>query len=362
MNVNDEIETENSLASSVERLIASLTKLRLSLLKYETDFRSHLLQAHPAFRKSAVNLIHYLALRQHDIRSLQDQLAALGLSSLGRTEAHVMSTLDAVIEALLRMAGRQREKVEQLSFPDFQEGRSLLKAHTDALLGEAPAHRSVRVMVTMSTEAAEDYAMVRALLAQGMNCMRVNCAHDTPEIWERMINHVRRAQRELGLPCRVLMDLAGPKLRTGSIEPGPRVVVWHPRRDALGHVTDAARILLVSAESRGTDPPDADAVLPVDTDWLAQVRPGERIHFKDARGKRRVLEVIGNSEHGRWARCDQTAYVTPDTVLLRVDVAGESGREGGASVRCRPSNAACFCGRAISLCLPAINPTVVTRE
>jgi len=34
------------------------------------------------------------------------------------------------------------------------------------------------------------------------------------------------------------MDIAGPKLRTGPLEPGPQVVVWHPTRDSFGRVTE----------------------------------------------------------------------------------------------------------------------------
>jgi pyruvate kinase len=36
-------------------------------------------------------------------------------------------------------------------------------------------------MVTMSTEAGTDYGLVRDLLLNGMDCMRINCAHDNPE-------------------------------------------------------------------------------------------------------------------------------------------------------------------------------------
>ncbi len=314
-------------SKSLERLIATLSDLRCSLVKHESEFKARVSDAHPGYRKSAINLIHYLALRQQDIREVQEELAALGLSSLGRTEAHVMSTLESVLDALCHLAGRPAQPKLSSEYPGFREGKSLLQKHTDALLGQAPAHRSVRVMVTMSTEAADDYALVRALVSHGMNCMRVNCAHDSPEIWARMVAHLERARRELGLPCRILMDLSGPKLRTGTIEPGPPVVVWHPRRDALGQVTEPARIWLTPADALAMTPASADAVLPVGADWLGQVQPGERIHFKDARGKRRVLEVIGSAGPARWARCDQTAYVTPETSLLRVDVGGDANRE-----------------------------------
>ena len=238
-----------------------------------------------------------------------------------------MSTLKAVLAALHRLAGREIESQPKSGWPGFREGRSSLAAHTESLLGPLPAHRGVRIMVTMSDEAADDYSLVRDLVSHGMNCMRINCAHDSQEVWERMVKHLERARQELNLPCRVLMDLAGPKLRTGAIEPGPQVVAWHPRRDAFGRVTKPARIWLEAAEGRRSFPADADASLPVPSRWLGEIKTGERIHLKDARGKRRVLEVIGGSATGRWALCSQTAYVTPGAALIRDDFGNESIRE-----------------------------------
>src|ERR1700753_2965322 len=52
-----------------------------------------------------VNLSHYIALRERDITDLQSQLAARGLSSLGRSESHVAQALDALITTLRRLSG-----------------------------------------------------------------------------------------------------------------------------------------------------------------------------------------------------------------------------------------------------------------
>jgi pyruvate kinase len=62
----------------------------------------------------------------------------------------------------------------------------------------------------------------------------LRCAHDDEERWGRMIANLRRAQREVGRPCRVLMDLGGPRLRTGAIEPLEGVIRWRPQRDSFG--------------------------------------------------------------------------------------------------------------------------------
>ena len=319
--------TDRTRPSSFEALITKLGEIRASLVKLESDFLKQRSSVHVTWRKSADNLLHYLALRHHDIRLLQEELAVLGLSSLGRTESHVMSTLNAVLNVLHHLAGRPLELLAQAEYPGFNEGNALLAAHTEALLGPAPAHRGVRIMVTMSSEGADDYALVRELVSHGMNCMRINCAHDTPAIWAKMVDHLERARRELALPCCILMDLAGPKLRTGPVEPGPQVVVWHPRRDSLGRVMHPAQIWFAPEGTPTAAPAGADACLPVPAAWLAQVRAGERVHFKDARDKRRILEFVGSDESGRWAQCSQTAYVTPGTVLSRIDTDEHAGRE-----------------------------------
>ncbi|MGZ5537796.1 MAG: pyruvate kinase, partial [Chthoniobacterales bacterium] len=73
---------------AVEIVLERLSAIRDDLLRLEREFAAQL-ATYAVHRKSARNLIHYLALRRHDLRELQEQLAALGLSSLGRTESHV---------------------------------------------------------------------------------------------------------------------------------------------------------------------------------------------------------------------------------------------------------------------------------
>ncbi|MGI0483815.1 pyruvate kinase [Pantanalinema rosaneae CENA516] len=167
---------------------------------------------------SALNLAEYLALRRHDLRSLQAALMPWGLSSLGRIEARVMPNLDAVIATLAVMCGS--ESTPLLNRPPiaaFFEGNRLLQQNTEDLFGQSPAQRRVRIMVTLPSEAATNYELVREMVRRGANCVRINCAHDTPEAWQQMIEHLRRAEQELGKPCKVMMDLAGPKIRTGTV-------------------------------------------------------------------------------------------------------------------------------------------------
>lgn len=130
------------------------------------------------------------------------------------------ATLDALLALLYRIAGKewQGRAIEE-TFAEFDSGSALLEKHTVESLGEAPADRNVRIMVTMPSEAANDPNLVRDFLNRGMNIMRINCAHDSAEEWLRMVENLHAAQKATGKPCKIAFDLAGPKLRTGPVSP-----------------------------------------------------------------------------------------------------------------------------------------------
>lgn len=158
---------------------------------------------------SARNLWQYLALRGHDLRELQDPLVALGLSSLGGSEGHVQASLDAVLDALDALARHPPVSRSNPPSMGFARSRGVLAARTAALLGPVPRRRPTRIMVTMPTEAAHDRALVREMLVAGMDCMRINCAHDAAPEWRAMLEHLRVAEDETRRRARVVVDLPG---------------------------------------------------------------------------------------------------------------------------------------------------------
>src|SRR5215204_128654 len=311
-------------------LIRELSSVRADMLRMESDAEAGLRGLHETYRDSARNLLHYLALRRRDLRQAQQQLAALGLSSLGRAESHVMQNLEAVLGVLHRLVGSDGHTFLN-SGVGFAEGQRLLEERARALLGRAPRRRRrVRIMVTMPSRAADDYGLVRDLVARGMDCMRINCAHDDPGAWSRMIDNLRRAMKETRRDCRVLMDLPGPNPRTGPIEPGPQVVSWSPRCDLLGRIEAPVRIWLTPAGADAAPPEGADACLPVEGDWLANIRRGDLINFIDVRGTSRSLKVVGAVGESRWAESTQTAYVATGTMLRLAGPAAKGrGRDKG---------------------------------
>lgn len=302
--------------AELDDLICELTTLHSDMLELEIEGMAQATNIHASYQRSARNLLHYLALRRRDIRRLQDRLAALGLSSLGQSESHVQATVETLLRVLHRLSHRSWHTPEHYELAlNFAEGKALLTRHTEALLGPEPAHRRVRIMVTMPSEAADDPSLVRALLESGMDCARINCAHDDADVWRRILAHLRSAERTLGKQCIVLMDLAGPKLRTGPIEVGAPVVKWKPQRDEYGRVTAPARVWLYPQDGERSPPPGADACLPLPRAWLTTLGVGDRIDFVDARGAQRFLWVVRAEGDGRWAEAVRTAYIAPGTEL-----------------------------------------------
>ena len=124
--------------ATLEVLGRELLALREQALRFEQSAARDTAEIAGPRVASARNLLHYLAVRQHDVRALQTRLAELGLSSLGRMEPHVLASLDAVLAALARLAGRPPSALVDLAPADFRSGPAALAANTEALLGPRP--------------------------------------------------------------------------------------------------------------------------------------------------------------------------------------------------------------------------------
>lgn len=171
-----------------------------------------------SFRFSALNLAFYLAIRCHDLRPLQEKLLLLGLSSLGRSEARTMANLDAVIASLGRICNKQEHELIAYPAPKwFFHGSRLLAHNSNLIFGSHPDASYTNIMVTMPPEAATDYKLVRNLLEAGMDMARINCAHDTRDMWQAMLHHIHKAEKETKKRCKIYMDLAGPKVRISQV-------------------------------------------------------------------------------------------------------------------------------------------------
>ena len=77
--------------------------------------------------------------------------------------------------------------------------------------------KATKIVATIGPK-TESKEMLEKLVRAGMNVMRLNMSHgDHAEHGARIVNGKAVAQ-ETGLPIAILLDLAGPKIRTGSYE------------------------------------------------------------------------------------------------------------------------------------------------
>jgi len=301
----------------IRQLSAQLESIYDNAKSLEAHYAEDLAAVHPDFRDGALNLVHYLALRQADIRDLQESLAALGLSSLGRVERDVMASIRAVLTALQTMSPAAGDESHR-EFSTVEPVSPLDNTNTQAIFGDG----SAAIMVTLPTEAGSNLSLVSEMIAAGMNVARINCAHDSEEIWAGMIENVKRAARESSSACMIAMDLAGPKIRTGDLRPGPRVFHIKPRRDPMGRMVAPRRIRLIPDDVvwQGTKV----AIIPVPRECIEYAHEGDQIRFKDTRGKKRKLNVVLKDEKGLVVETYKGAYLATGTKLrLMRDAEGE---------------------------------------
>jgi pyruvate kinase len=245
------------------------------------------------------NLLAYLALREKDLSSLQLALANEGLSSLGRLEGNVLINIERVMAHL-----RLPPKETMLSKPTSQFAYSTLEARSRALLGRPRDGRRTRIMVTLDPATMYQPELLEQLLISGMDIARINCAHDTPTEWLMLINAIRTAEDRLiqrgkgiGRTCRILMDLAGPKIRTGGLSLESRPLKLAVPKDPFGN---PSRMLegTLDCEAGQSEKLSLTGMMQSFTislknqSSLSFLNLGERLRFADSRGRTRYFVVL----------------------------------------------------------------------
>ncbi|MBK9097479.1 MAG: hypothetical protein IPM14_04995 [bacterium] len=301
----------------LSQLLQQLEDIKQQATEFENKYSNELEKVHSSNLESAKNLIHYLALRNQDIREIQNTLWQLGISRLGKAESHVMASIISVqniLRGILNELPIESEKAEI----SFKRGRKILTANTTSLLGKKLKGSQVRIMVTLPTEAADDYKLVKKLFNAGMNSARINCAHDDTTVWGNMVKNIERAKKQTGRSCKICMDLGGPKLRTGPMRQGPKVVHLTPERDLLGKVTSPAEAWLVTDRSIQLEKSktiDEEILIPLSDEFLNSLKPKDEILFTDSRGKDRKLIVDKKFNGRRLVRCFESAYIKTGTAF-----------------------------------------------
>lgn len=294
----------------VDALIAQLTSILEAMSTEASKFESELNAIHPDYLKSAQNLLHYQSFRRFDLRSTQKRLRNLGITRFGNAETHIKASILKALKILYSLQEKQPETLGKAGL-SMKNGKRLLNKHTKELLGFRSKGRRVRIMVTLPTQAAYDYELVYNMVKIGMNCARINCAHDNSQVWLHIIKNVKKAAQEQSKKVKIAMDLAGPKIRTGAIISGPQVRKFSPERDDIGNIIQPAKITLVT---RLTEDSEVNC-LPISRDMLNSLVVGERYDFIDTRQKSRSIKIIEVLAESAIAYCYETSYLATDMVL-----------------------------------------------
>lgn len=317
-------------------LLDKLKAVHLHILAMEQWNASRIKLCHRNYMASATNLIHYLALKCLDVEQLKEDLSSVGLLNLETINPCVIANLTAGIQMLENLKSyplnikenacgeiSNKKSLDKQKKGEFiiDTMRKKASSNMKILLGPLADERTAHIMVTVGQEVTENETLITDILKSGATIIRINCAHGNPSIWSEIIRRVRRSSQMLEKPCRILMDLAGPKLRTGNMKAGPCVIKISPKKNACGDIMLPAQVWLCH---KGANPPaghiSPDAILSIDGQkFLNKLQLGDTVRFRDARGKKRTLKICNRfpvfAGTAFMAECNRTAYVHSGTGL-----------------------------------------------
>ncbi len=253
------------------------------MVEGETKFSKLLADTHPNFRMSCVNLIHYLVLRSNEIREAQEYLHRIGLSSLTNSKSHTLFQVENVVRWL-----DSNPNIINPAACNFDDASRQRLIHAEQLLGTFPIKDRPHIMVTFSSEFIQDRKLVEDMLNAGMSVARINCAHDTPDIWLSMIKVLKKAIAKTGKNCKLYMDLAGPKIRVRFIRAlKTKNDLELPVREGMELMLDYSADIIVEHKRRRSGRWDTLFVEP--REILSIVKPGEHIYFDDGKFEAKVV-------------------------------------------------------------------------
>lgn len=84
--------------------------------------------------------------------------------------------------------------------------------------------RRAKILATLGP-ASKESAIIEAMLEAGVNAIRINMSHGEQDEKVETINRARAAALKLDRPLAILVDLSGPKIRTGLLENNQPVIL-----------------------------------------------------------------------------------------------------------------------------------------
>ncbi|MBX9720007.1 MAG: pyruvate kinase, partial [Candidatus Obscuribacterales bacterium] len=92
--------------------------------------------------------------------------------------------------------------------------------------------RRTKIVATVGP-ATSDREMLELLVEAGMDIARINCSHAEHATVQRVIEDLRDISQEMNKPVGILLDLSGPKIRTGMMKDGVPVRLFTGQKFVL---------------------------------------------------------------------------------------------------------------------------------
>ena len=136
--------------------------------------------------------------------------------------------------------------------------------------------RRTKIVCTIGP-ASGSASVIERLIRNGMNIVRLNLSHGTHDIHAHYIQTVRKISQRLGMQVAILIDLPGPKYRTGKLKDGQAIL------------EKGAQVILTTKEVEGNA-----ALVSINLPNLPkEVKPGDTVLLDDGAMRLKVLEKEG---------------------------------------------------------------------
>ena len=140
----------------------------------------------------------------------------------------------------------------------------------------AMSKRRTKIVCTIGP-ATGSAATIERLILAGMNIARLNLSHGTHQEHDRYIKTINEVSHRLGINVAILMDLPGPKYRTGKLKGGQLLL------------KNRSRVVLTTKQVIGDT-----GLIPVNLPNLARdVKAGDLVLLDDGAMQLKVLETDG---------------------------------------------------------------------
>jgi pyruvate kinase len=145
--------------------------------------------------------------------------------------------------------------------------------------------KKAKIVATLGP-ASESPEVIEGLIAAGVNVIRLNLSHGKLKAHERAISTVREVSEMLGANTAILLDLQGPRIRTGRL-PGGKVTIEDGGEVMI--LREGGEGAAGGAEGTGT----GLFITTTYADFHKDVKPGDRILIDDGLIELKVVEVAG---------------------------------------------------------------------